>query len=369
MLATSPRLLLTLPVALASLALAAACGSGPESSAPAPASESAWAVVDGREILREEVERAYRLVADPANTPSEEEAMLAKLSLLDGLITQELLIAEAERLGIEVTPPEVDAAYNERKQGIADDAFLAQLTQRGLAPADMRESLRSELAAQKVLEREVSSKVNVSEQAVVDHYNANREQFNLSEPAYRIAQIVITPGREDQVTNRQNDDATTPAAAAGKAKMLMDRLRAGADFSELAMDYSEDPQSALVGGDLGFLPASQLQQAPAPLRNAVLAAEPGAVSQVSADGAHALVLLVAKEAAGQRSLSSPGVRENISTMLRDRQEQLLRAAYLTVLRTDADIVNHLARQIVAQPATPPPAAPAAPAAPSLPGGK
>jgi peptidyl-prolyl cis-trans isomerase SurA len=355
--AISPRLLF---VSFAALSLAAACGSEP--AAPAPSAD-AWAVVDGREITREEVERAYRLVSDPDATPSEEETTLAKLSLLDGLITQEILVAQAERLGLEVPPVEVDAAYNDRRQGIADEAFQEQLTRRGLAPADMRESLRSELMAEKVLETEVSSKVTVSEQAVVDYYNAYRDQFNLTEPAYRVAQIVITPEPDPQIVNRQRDDATTQAAADTKVKTLMDRLRAGEDFSELAMDYSEDPATALLGGDLGFIPESQLAQAPPPLRTAVLNAEPGTVNQVTMEGAYALVMVAAKEDAGQRTLSSPGVRENIAQTLRDRQEQLLRTAYVMVLRNDAEIVNHLAQQVVAQPAPPPPAAPAAPTPP------
>jgi hypothetical protein len=95
----------------------------------------------------------------------------------------------------------------------------------------------------------------------------------------------------------------------------------------------------------------------------VLNAEPGTVNQVTMEGAYALVMVAAKEDAGQRTLSSPGVRENIAQTLRDRQEQLLRTAYVMVLRNDAEIVNHLAQQVVAQPAPPPPAAPAAPTPP------
>jgi peptidyl-prolyl cis-trans isomerase SurA len=86
---------------------------------------------------------------------------------------------------------------------------------------------------------------------------------------------------------------------------------------------------------------------PAPLRDAVLKSAPGTVSVVSAGGGHTLVLLIAKEPSGQRDLNSPGVRENISTSLQQRKEQLLRVAYLTSARTDAKVVNYLARQIVA----------------------
>ena len=142
--------------------------------------------------------------------------------------------------------------------------------------------------------------------------------------------------------------------------MLMARLKEGASFSDLALDYSEDPESAPRGGDLGFVPVSALQQAPPPLRDAVLKSSPGSVRVVSQGGAHTIVLVVAHEKAGQRDLSMPPVREGITNTLRDRKEQLLRAAYLTVVRTEADVTNYLARRLVESQGQMPTLAPAAP---------
>jgi hypothetical protein len=55
---------------------------------------------------------------------------------------------------------------------------------------------------------------------------------------------------------------------------------------------------------------------------------------------------VAKEPAGQRDLSMPEVRQRITDALRARREQVLRSAYLAAARTDADIVNYMARRVV-----------------------
>jgi len=336
----------------------AACGSKPAPPPPAPGPD-VWAVVDGREIRRDDVEKAYRSVVDPSTTPSTDETMLAKLSLLNDMITQDLLLAKARAAGLSVTDAEVDAAFNDRKKNVAEDAFQKQLADRKLNTADMRESLRRELLAQKLLDRDVGAAVTVSDADVVAYYNANRAQFSLAEPAFHIAQIVVTPVREDQLTNRRNDDATTPEEATRKAEMLSQRLRSGTRFSELAMDYSEDAQSAPQGGDLGFITVSQLKQVAPPLRDAVLKAQPGTISQVTAGGVYTLVLLIAKEAAGQRDLNTPGVRDNISATLHNRKDQLARTAYLTVLRNDARVENYLAKQLVPAP-KPTSLAPAAP---------
>jgi peptidyl-prolyl cis-trans isomerase SurA len=55
---------------------------------------------------------------------------------------------------------------------------------------------------------------------------------------------------------------------------------------------------------------------------------------------------LAKEAPGQRELSDPSVQQSIRDTLRNRKEQLLRAAYMSSARDDARVINYLARQVV-----------------------
>jgi len=192
----------------------------------------------------------------------------------------------------------------------------------------------------------VTSKVSVTDQEITDFFNANRAQFNVPETQYRIAQIIVTPVRDPELRNRKGDDAVTPEDAQKKVQLLMSKLKEGVRFSELAMDYSEDQRTLTQGGDLGFISETQLKQVGAPLRDTVLKSQPGNVSVVTAGGAYTLVLLISKETAGQRDLATPGVRDGISGTLRERREQLLRAAYITTVRNDAKITNYFARQIV-----------------------
>jgi parvulin-like peptidyl-prolyl isomerase len=337
--------------AAALLLAGAACRSNTAPAPATPASPDTWALVDGREIKRDAVEKAYARMRDMSQTLSEEEAMAAKLSLLNDLIVEDLLIAKAQQLKIELADTEVDNAYAEASKNIAPAAFQEELTRRSLTAADMREGLRRELLTQKVIEQEIGSKVAVTEQEIADFFNAK---------AYHLAQIVVTPVREPQVVNRSGDDAATPQAAAQKTQMIMERLKMGASFRDLAMDYSEDPDSAPRGGDLGFVPISRLKQAPPPLRDAVLNMKPGTANVVPQNGAYAIVLVVGREAAGQRDLSVAAVREQITQTLRGRREQLLRAAYLTALRTDANVENFLARRLIESQGKTPSLQPAAP---------
>ncbi len=336
---------------LGAVALTAACqsnaGSTAKTDAPAaPVTADTWAVVDGQQITRSEVEKAYTTSGQAQPGVSDEEAMVAKLTVLNNLIDQQILSAKAKAQKLEVPQSDVDAAFADAKKNIPDDAFQQELFKRGMTVAELQDSLRRDLLTQKVINQEISSKITVSDQEISNFFNANRAQFNVAEESYHLAQIAVTPVPEQQPTNQTGDDATTPDAAAKKAQMLMERLKAGASFQELAAGYSEDPESAQRGGDIGLVPMSRLMQAPPALRNAVLKKEPGTVTVANVNGAYTLVLVVAHEMPGQRDLASPGVKDQISNALRGRKEQLLRAAYLTAMRSDAKVVNYLARRIV-----------------------
>jgi peptidyl-prolyl cis-trans isomerase SurA len=345
-----PRIIhtrLALPVVIAAVCLVTGCRSKPGSAAAEPAVTSdTWAVVDGHAITRDEVDKAYTRTQDESQPVSDEEMLTAKLTLLNDLIVQQILLAKAAALKVEIPQSELDTAYANAKKNLTEEAFQQELTRRHLTAADMREGLRRELLTQKVLEQEVGSKITVGDKEVTDFFAANRAQFNVQEESYRIAQILVTAVRDPQIANGTGDDATTPQAAVAKVRMLMERLKAGASFRDLAAGYSEDPESAPRGGDMGLVPLSKLKQVAPALRDAVLNKNPGAVNVVNNGGGYTIVLVVGREPAGQRDLSTPGMRDRIVETLKGRKEQLLRSAYLTAVRTDAKVVNYLARRVV-----------------------
>ena len=358
--------------AMVCLALVGGCR---RSGSAANPSADVWAVVDDRELRRDEVEKAYRgLIQTRTEPPPYEEMVAIKLRIIDELIGQDILEARARVLGVVASDTELENAYAERKRGISDEDFQKQLSELGMTADDIKRALRRELTVQKVIDRDIVSKISISDQEVSDFYNQNRERFNLTEPQYRIAQIVVTPARDPQLRNRMNDDAGTPAEARRKVNILIDRLRAGADFAGVAMDFSEDPQTVGQGGDLGFVPASALKQSAAPLRDAVLKTKPGSYTTVTMGDAYTIVLVAAHEPAGQRELSTPAVRDGIFDLLKDRKAELMRVAYLAASRNNARVVNNLARMVVEgqgkvpglEPTPPLPAATAPPAPPKPP---
>lgn len=340
------------PVAVLPLAMVFALGIGCKQKAqPAP---NVWAVVNGNEIKREDVDKYYRTQLSPeGQEPSQEEALSLKLNVLDQLINNEILLERAKKLNLEASDGEVEDKFTELKSPYTEEEFQRRLKDQDISVDDLKHDLRRQLSITKLLNREVVAKITITDQDVTDYYNANKAQFNVVEPTYHLAQIKVTPRKDPQVRNRKNDDATTEAEAQRKVKMLMDRLNSGADFAQLAMDYSEDMNTASTGGDLGFVPESGLNgpQIDPALRKAVLAMKPGQVSQPiearDSDGlSYHILKLIMRESPGQRGLSDPQVQQNIRDTLRNHKEQLLRVAYLAIARDEARVTNYLAQQVI-----------------------
>src|SRR5689334_24304944 len=176
-----------LPLAAMAIALATGCNK------QAQHAPDVWAVVNGKEIKREEVDKYYRTRVNPeGQEPSQEESLSQKLNVLDELINNEILLEKAKKLNLEASDGEVEDKFTELKSPYTEDEFQRQLKDRGVSADDLKRDLRRQLSIQKLLNREVVAKITITDQDVSDSFNANKAQFNVVEPRYRISEIVVT---------------------------------------------------------------------------------------------------------------------------------------------------------------------------------
>jgi len=212
---------------------------------------------------------------------------------------------------------------------------------------ELRAELRRELSVQKLVNKEISSRISITDKEVSDFYAANKASFNWAEPQVHLAQILVTPQLDPNVRNLKNDKAQNDDQARKKVQMLEERIRKGEDFSNLAQNFSEDPNTAASGGDMGFIPESALEKAHPDLRKMVMQIQPGQVSPIIKTGeGYRILRVISKEPAGQRELNDPRVQQTVRETLLNRKDQLLRAAYYEVARNEADVVNYFAQSIV-----------------------
>ncbi len=305
-----------------------------------------WAEVDGQPIFRRQVEKIYHSRVSANGTADKEEVLSYELNILDELINNQILLAHAAHSGITVSEAEVDTKVSQLESPYTQKEFQQKLKERGIQESDLREEVRTSLMVNKLITKEVDSRVSVSEKAIADYYNRNKAAFNVPETEYHLAQIEVTPRPDSAVRNLKNDDAKTPQTAERKIMALYAQLHGGADFATVAQEYSEDPNTTSTGGDMGFVPASGLNQNPR-LKKIVLSLIVGQISGIirTKDGYH-IIKLLGIEQAGQGELSDPKVQNSIRKTLTSEREQLLKAAYIENLRDQAKVKNLLAKQIV-----------------------
>jgi peptidyl-prolyl cis-trans isomerase SurA len=315
--------------------------------------EGVMATVNGRKVLRTEVDKYYNnQTAEAPQKPTEEQADTLRLNILKELIDNEILMQRAEKLGLLATDDEVNAKLNEIKAPFSQQDFDKRLAARNITLADFKADLRRSITVEKVLNKEVTSKINITDDDITAYYNEHKAEFNLIEPQYHLAQILVTTQPNPQARNVANK-AQNDAEAKKKIQMIENRLDSGEDFASVAMNYSEQPETAQNGGDLGFLPESSLKGDKSAF-DAINKLKPGQYSivLVVADPnshqvfGYRVVRMISKEAAGQRELKDPRVQQAIREQLRDRREQLLKAAYYEVIRDEAKVENYFADGIL-----------------------
>ena len=315
----------------------------------------AMATVDGRKIFRTDVDKYYEnTLASSQQSPAGEQATALRLNILRQMIDDEILMHRAEKLGLLATDDQVDSKFNEIKAPFTQEEFDKRMQDRKITVGDFKRDIRRSITVEKVLNKEVSSKINITDQDINNYYNEHKAEFNLIEPQYHLALISVTTTPNRQVQN-QNDKAQNEADARKKIQMIANRLDSGDDFATLAMKYSENPETSGSGGDLGTFPESGLKGiTDTATRETVTRLKPGQYSPIISviDPASKraaefrIVKLVAKEPAGQRDLSDPRVQQAIRSQLHDRREQLLKAAYYEVLRDSAKVENYYAKKVL-----------------------
>lgn len=270
------------------------------------------------------------------------------------MIQDEILQQTAAKLNLTASDEDVNAKLTEIKAPYTEDQFSNLLKQRNMSLDDLKREIRRGLTRDKLINKEIESKINVTDAEIAAYYNAHKADYDFIEPQYHLAEIVVTTAPAQQTDNLQNSKASGEADAKKKIDALYSRLESGQDFATVAANYSEDPNTASNGGDMGIARESQLKTDPE-VYGAIAKLKPDQFTDVmpvydAGPGhklaAYAIYKLISREPAGQRDLNDPRLRQAIHQQLHDNDKQLLQSAYLEELQDEARVRNFLAEQIL-----------------------
>lgn len=241
------------------------------------------AVVDDDVITWSELNQRVESISQQLaqrNTPLPPRNILER-QILERLIIEQLQLKRAEQAGIEVDDESLNKviANIARENKMSLDQFRKALIRDGMSFAYFREQIRNEIIISRLRTSQVDNRVTVTPQEVDTFLESQMNQLEKNSEFHLYHILIDIPGSASPEQIQ---------AARAKGEEVLNKLRQGADFQQMAVSYSSG-QQALEGGDLGWRRAAQL---PTLFAEIVLNMKPGEVSKLirSSSGFHILKL-------------------------------------------------------------------------------
>ena len=263
---------------------------------------------------------------------------------LRGLIDQQLLLEKGKELGISGDADVIRRLNQMRQQmGLPSmDALEEEARKQGISFEDFKESIRTGVVAEQVIGREVGSHIHISDEDVNEFYKSHQKELEGAEEISLSEILVSTKPKATAETKdeKKPEEAAQPPAedpadvekAEAKAKGLVDQLRKGAKFEDLAKQNSDGPTAA-EGGRLGNFKRGELVK---DFEDKTFSLKAGEYTDPIRTKQGFIILKVnAHRAAGVPPLKD--VEENIKQAIYAQRLEPAARAYLTKLREQAYI--------------------------------
>lgn len=232
---------------------------------------------------------------------------------LNSLIQEELLRQEVDKAGVSVSQEEIEAEIAKIKESVGgDEAFENALAMYGMTMEDLEAQTKTQLQIEKIVEPQLS----ITEEDIRAYYDENTELLSEREKV-RASHILVETKEE--------------------AEAVLDELKAGTDFAELAKTKSTDTTTAEGGGDLNYFAAGDMEAA---FEEAAFAMEIGEISEgiETSYGFHIIKVTGKKDAYTPTLVEK---RTEIEDMLRSEQIVELSTAWMEEIQAAAEIENLL----------------------------
>ena len=293
-----------------------------------------------KDQLKEEVKQQDAANADKVYGQREKD-------ILRDLIDQQLLLEKGKDLGITGDTElikRLDQMRKEMKLEAMEDLEKAAAAQ-GLSYEDFKQNLRNQIITQKVIGEEVGSHLTITKEEEQKFYDEHKSEMEQPE-AIQLSEILVAPAKPPAAENKpaadkaiadnaaagNYDEAAALAAAQAKANDVLEQIRKGASFEDIAKKYSDGPTAA-QGGDLGLFKRGALAKE---LEDKTFAMKAGDISDVIRTKQGYVILKVNQhQAAGIPDMKDALPRLQDALYYQKLQPAL--RAYLTRLREEAYI--------------------------------
>lgn len=198
-------------------------------------------VILERELQREVLAIEQRIQASKAAMPP---ASMLRKQVLERMIVDKLQRHLAEKAGINVTEEMLNSSANDiaLRNNMNLQKFRAELESQGISYQSFLDNIRNEIIINQLRGREIGGRIKVTDREV-DHYMETQDKIGEEAVQYHLGHILIAV--------KEAASAAEIQKAQSKAEDIVKKLRAGQDFTQIAISESDDA-NALKGGDLGW---------------------------------------------------------------------------------------------------------------------
>jgi peptidyl-prolyl cis-trans isomerase SurA len=293
------------------------------------------AVIDDDAIFLSDLERRVRPFESQLNQiPNTAERAQRREQFyrqqLESMIDDALIRRAAQRAHVTVNEADVDRMVEgmARQRNVSVTDIYAAIEQEGLSRAEYRHFMESEVLRLRVMNVRIRGRVNISENDVAEEYRRRIREATDHAPFHAAHIFFAFPENPtaEQITQTQR-----------RAEAVVEQLHAGADFAQLAAEFSEDPATRVHGGDLGTIdPDDDENPAPDWLVAAVRVLQPGQTSgAVRGENGYHVFRLLERQAVNVPALTA--VRSDLYNELLQREMDRQTRIYLRELRQSSNV--------------------------------
>ncbi|MHB8917061.1 MAG: peptidylprolyl isomerase [Desulfocucumaceae bacterium] len=296
------------------------------------------ATVNGEQITKQQLDemvqnmkKYYESMGLTIDENKDDEMMkMVKSMTLDQLITQTILLQEAKKAGVQVTKADVDKEIAKYKETMTEEKFKQTLASNGWSEPKFKDMLEKDMTISALQKKLMEDVKPATEQQAVEYYEKNKKEFVVP-ASYQVRHIlVLTEGKE-------GDSGKIDLEARTKALAILEQLKQGGDFAELAKQKSEDPGSASQGGTFTFSPGDAVPEFEA----AVKALKPGEITKEPVKTKYGYHIIKMETVTPEKQKSFAEVKEEVLAMLSDNAKQDKLNKYIEEAKKNSKIVNNL----------------------------
>ncbi len=287
------------------------------------------AEIENAPIKKDEFVRILKTIekdiASAGTALSQERIDQLKSSILANIINTEMFLRQAKKENVTIDSAKVDERIALIKKNFpSEEAFEKMLKERGSSIETVKKNLTNGMIIQALINKNILSKINITEAQAREFYDKNQLQFE-SKEMVRASHILVKISKDAKTDEKEK--------AFEKAQALRKKLDDGSDFAKMAEAESDDPGSAIKGGDLGFFERGRMVPE---FEKAAFETEPGKISPlVQTQFGYHILKVIEKKQAGMRPFDE--VKERIQAQLKRQKSDVQVKDYIEKLKKEMNV--------------------------------